>query len=175
MAGVCRRSVARLACLCASCLSMSVFVGAWMCSLRTHFPICVTDLVSTNRRVSFRYKWACVVFSLSSCVNGRCWNQFFPSSSQLMQLNLPPLHIHLWTWLSVLLTTEKSSLFVAPASEVNLRNEPSLVFVFFPLVCICWIIKVNGAFLLLRIMCLYLCAAQTASCESCISAGFMWS
>lgn len=42
----------------------------------------------------------------------------------------------------------------------------------FFLVCVCWIIKVNGALLCLWIWCLVVSTTQTASCESCISAGF---
>lgn len=123
-------------------------------------------------------------------VNGRRWNQFSPSSFEFTQLNLPPsFSLNLCPWLSILSSSpalpqekKKNLLFVARASQADLRNEPITSFFFSSLVCVCWIIEVNGAF-----FCFFfvffareLCAsnvsvAQTASCESCISAGFMWS
>lgn len=149
-------------------------VGVRTCSLRTHFPICVTDLVSTNRCVSFRYKCACCF--LPFCVNGQCWNNFPPVFLPVNAAKPSSLRINLWTWLSVLLTSNNRKIFIICSSSIRALSEKWAPYCFFfPLVCICWIIEVNGVFLFLWIICVYLSAAQTASCESCISAGFMWS
>lgn len=54
--------------------------------------------------------------------------------------------------------TETFWLFAAPALKAKMRNELSQFFFFFspPLVCVCWIIEVNGAFLL-RALCASIC------------------
>lgn len=74
------------------------------------------------------------------CANGRRWNQFSPSSFEFTQLNLPPsFSLNLCPWLSILssspaLLQEKNkkifAIFVARASEADLRNEPITSFFF---------------------------------------------
>lgn len=124
------------------------------------------------------------------CANGRRWNQFSPSSFEFTQLNLPPsFSLNLCPWLSILSSSpallqekkKKNLCYICSPSIRGWSEKWAHYFFFFSLVCVCWIIEVNGAFFC---CCFFfaceLCAsnvsvAQTASCESCISAAFMWS
>lgn len=101
-------------------------------------------------------------------LNGRCWKNNLCSQTFLPSFSL--LNLCLWLFLLMSTAAEQSLLFAAPASEANLRNEPITLSV----LCVCWIIEVNGAFLFIFLSVNYVHERERCSNSQLWKLYFRW-